>query len=81
MMPLAGVFAPISTPFADDEEVNFKALAFNVERYAGTDLLGLPGARFERRESQPDGRRTARRAALDRAPQAAGPGGDGGRHL
>ncbi len=40
MMPLAGVFAPISTPFADDEEVNFKALAFNVERYAGTDLLG-----------------------------------------
>jgi 4-hydroxy-2-oxoglutarate aldolase len=39
-MNLAGVFAPISTPFAADESVDFDALAFNVERYAATGLLG-----------------------------------------
>jgi 4-hydroxy-2-oxoglutarate aldolase len=37
---LSGVFAPISTPFDDGEEVDYAALAFNVERYAATDLLG-----------------------------------------
>src|SRR5512142_1572029 len=37
---LAGVFAPISTPFADNEDVDFHALAFNVERYAASSLLG-----------------------------------------
>ena len=37
---MAGVFAPISTPFSDDEEVDYKALTFNVERYAATGLLG-----------------------------------------
>jgi 4-hydroxy-2-oxoglutarate aldolase len=39
-MNLAGVFAPISTPFAADESVDYDALAFNVERYAATGLLG-----------------------------------------
>ena len=37
---MAGVFAPISTPFSDDEEVDTSALVFNVERYAATGLLG-----------------------------------------
>jgi 4-hydroxy-2-oxoglutarate aldolase len=40
MNRMAGVFAPISTPFLDNEEVDFDALAFNVERYAATGLLG-----------------------------------------
>ena len=39
-MNLAGVFAPISTPFAADESVDYDALAFNVERYAAGGLLG-----------------------------------------
>ena len=39
-MNLAGVFAPISTPFAPDEAVDHDALAFNVERYASSGLLG-----------------------------------------
>jgi len=39
-MNLAGVFAPISTPFAADEAVDYDALAFNVERYASSGLLG-----------------------------------------
>lgn len=37
---LSGVFAPISTPFDDHEDVDYAALAFNVERYAATGLLG-----------------------------------------
>jgi len=37
---MAGVFTPISTPFAANEEVDFDALAFNVERYAASGLLG-----------------------------------------
>jgi 4-hydroxy-2-oxoglutarate aldolase len=37
---MAGVFAPISTPFSADEEVDTGALIFNVERYASTGLLG-----------------------------------------
>ena len=40
MKNVAGVFAPISTPFRDDEEVDYDALAFNVERYAASGLLG-----------------------------------------
>jgi 4-hydroxy-2-oxoglutarate aldolase len=38
---MAGVFAPISTPFSDDEEVDYSALAFNIERYAASGLLGF----------------------------------------
>jgi 4-hydroxy-2-oxoglutarate aldolase len=37
---MAGVFVPISTPFSDDEEVDYGALAFNVERYSDTRVLG-----------------------------------------
>ena len=37
---LAGVFVPISTPFRDDEEVDYDALRFNLERYAASGVLG-----------------------------------------
>jgi 4-hydroxy-2-oxoglutarate aldolase len=37
---MAGIFAPISTPFASDESVDYDALAFNVRKYAATGLLG-----------------------------------------
>jgi 4-hydroxy-2-oxoglutarate aldolase len=37
---MAGVFVPISTPFAADESVDYSALAFNVERYAASGVLG-----------------------------------------
>lgn len=37
---MAGVFAPISTPFCKDESVDYDALRFNLERYAATELLG-----------------------------------------
>lgn len=37
---LAGVFVPISTPFQDDEEVDYGALRFNLERYAESGVLG-----------------------------------------
>jgi dihydrodipicolinate synthase/N-acetylneuraminate lyase len=37
---LAGVFAPICTPFARDESVDDEALRSNLARYAGSGLLG-----------------------------------------
>jgi 4-hydroxy-2-oxoglutarate aldolase len=37
---MAGVFAPISTPFAEDEALDLDALRFNLERYAAAGLLG-----------------------------------------
>lgn len=37
---LSGVFSPISTPFAPDEEVDYEALKFNLDRYAASGLLG-----------------------------------------
>jgi 4-hydroxy-2-oxoglutarate aldolase len=37
---LAGVFAPLCTPFAPNEDVDYGALRFNVSRYAGSGLLG-----------------------------------------
>lgn len=37
---LAGVFVPISTPFREDEEVDYGALEFNLERYAASGVLG-----------------------------------------
>lgn len=37
---LAGVFAPISTPFAPNEDVDYDALRFNLARYAESGLLG-----------------------------------------
>ena len=38
---MSGVFAPISTPFADDESVDYDALIYNMERYAQSGLLGF----------------------------------------
>lgn len=37
---MAGVFAPLSTPFLDNEEVDYDGLASNMERYASSGLLG-----------------------------------------
>ncbi len=37
---LAGVFAPISTPFGQNEDVDVDALRFNLGRYAESGLLG-----------------------------------------
>ena len=37
---MAGIFVPISTPFSDDEEVDYGALRFNLERYAASGVLG-----------------------------------------
>ena len=37
---LSGIFAPISTPFADDESVDLSALSFNLEHYAQTEMRG-----------------------------------------
>lgn len=39
-MKLAGVFAPVCTPFDADEEIDHGALAHNISRYADTDILG-----------------------------------------
>mgnify|MGYP005835282449 CR=1 FL=1 len=36
----AGVFVPISTPFREDEEVDYDALIFNLGRYAASGVLG-----------------------------------------
>ncbi len=37
---LSGVFAPICTPFADDESVDLASLRFNLQRYAATRIKG-----------------------------------------
>ncbi len=37
---LAGVFAPICTPFSPDEEVDFEALSFNMAIYRQSGILG-----------------------------------------
>ncbi len=37
---LAGVFAPISTPFTEQEDVDYAALEFNLEHYARSGILG-----------------------------------------
>jgi 4-hydroxy-2-oxoglutarate aldolase len=36
----AGIFVPISTPFADDEAVDYEGLRFNLERYRASGVLG-----------------------------------------
>lgn len=41
MSKISGVFAPISTPFAADEEVDYAALIYNLQRYAKTELAGF----------------------------------------
>jgi len=40
MRSLAGVFAPIGTPFREDEEVDFAALEFNMGVYASSGIHG-----------------------------------------
>ena len=40
MKTLAGIFAPIGTPFREDEEVDFGALEFNMGVYARSGILG-----------------------------------------
>jgi len=37
---LSGVFAPISTPFAENEDVDIDALRYNVQRYAASGISG-----------------------------------------
>ncbi|MFC1713050.1 dihydrodipicolinate synthase family protein [Candidatus Poribacteria bacterium] len=37
---LSGIFAPVSTPFADNETVDLAALRFNIEHYAQTEIRG-----------------------------------------
>jgi len=38
--PLAGIFAPIGTPFREDEEIDFAALEENMAFYARSGILG-----------------------------------------
>ncbi|MFH1330745.1 MAG: dihydrodipicolinate synthase family protein [Actinomycetota bacterium] len=40
MKSLGGIFAPICTPFREDEEVDFPALEFNMGVYARSGILG-----------------------------------------
>jgi 4-hydroxy-2-oxoglutarate aldolase len=63
-----GVFAPISTPFTDNEEVDTGALAFNVERYAATGLLGYLalGSNGENRSLTEEERRDVLRCIVRR---------------
>jgi len=37
---MAGVFVPISTPFAHDESVDYDALIHNLDRYTHSGVLG-----------------------------------------
>jgi len=65
---MAGVFAPISTPFSADEEVDYDALAFNVERYAASGLLGYLalGSNGENRSLTEEERRGVLREIIKR---------------
>ncbi len=40
MKSLSGIFAPIGTPFREDEEIDFSALEANMEAYARSGILG-----------------------------------------
>ncbi len=40
MEKLSGVYAPISTPFRDNEDVDAEGLVFNLERYASSGIRG-----------------------------------------
>ena len=68
MTRMDGVFAPISTPFTDNEEVDTGALAFNVERYAATGLLGYLalGSNGENRSLTEEERRDVLRCIVRR---------------
>ena len=64
---MAGVFAPICTPFDEGEEVDFDALIFNVERYAGSGLLGFLalGSNGENRSLTESERRAVLRCIIE----------------
>ena len=59
MAELGGVYAPICTPFTQDEEVDYGALRANLERYAGSGLHGYLaiGSNGENRSLDEDERR------------------------
>jgi 4-hydroxy-2-oxoglutarate aldolase len=69
---LAGVFAPICTPFAANEDVDHGALQFNLARYAETGILGYLalGSNGENRSLAED----ERRRVLDDVVRHKGPG-------
>jgi len=68
MTRMDGVFAPISTPFSENEELDLDALAFNVERYAATGLLGYLalGSNGENRSLTEEERRDVLRCIVRR---------------
>lgn len=68
MTRMDGVFAPISTPFSENEELDTGALAFNVERYAATGLLGYLalGSNGENRSLTEEERRDVLRCIVRR---------------
>ena len=69
---LAGVFAPICTPFAANEDVDHGALQFNLARYAESGILGYLalGSNGENRSLTED----ERRRVLDDVVRHKGPG-------
>ncbi len=69
---LSGVFAPICTPFAANEDVDHGALRYNLARYAETGLLGYLalGSNGENRSLTED----ERRRVLDDVIRHKGPG-------
>ena len=78
---LAGVFAPICTPFAPNEDVDHGALRFNLARYAESGILGYLalGSNGENRSLSED----ERLRVLDDVVRhkGSGPGGDGRRRV
>ena len=69
---LAGVFAPICTPFAQDEDLDLGALRFNLARYAESGILGYLalGSNGENRSMAED----ERLRVLDEVVRHKGPG-------
>jgi 4-hydroxy-2-oxoglutarate aldolase len=65
---MAGVFAPICTPFAENEDVDYAALAFNMEYYAASGLLGYLalGSNGENRSLSHDEKRGVLREIVQR---------------
>jgi 4-hydroxy-2-oxoglutarate aldolase len=69
---LAGVFAPICTPFAEEEDLDLGALRFNLARYAESGILGYLalGSNGENRSMAED----ERLRVLDEVVRHKGPG-------
>ena len=71
LQKLAGVFAPISTPFSLNEEVDYEALQSNLEFYARSGILGYLalGSNGENKSlSDPEKRRTLQSIIRYKAP-------------